>query len=82
MKTRLKYEVRVYPGGSKFWYLGGERHREDGPACEWADGYNCWYLNGREYTEDGHTDQMARRRGTCSGKTVTIDGKTYRLTEV
>jgi len=59
------YEVKVLDaGGNKFWYLGGERHREDGPACEWADGYNSWYLNGREYTEDGHTYQMARRQAT------------------
>jgi len=40
MKDIIEYKVKVHPGGNKFWYLGGERHREDGPACEWADGYN------------------------------------------
>jgi hypothetical protein len=34
--------------GDKCWYLNGKRHREDGPAEEWADGTKCWYwwLNG------------------------------------
>ena len=33
------------------WTLNGKLHREDGPACEWADGYKAWYLNGKELTE-------------------------------
>ena len=44
-------EVVVGSDGIKHWYLNGKRHREDGPAIEWADGSKSWYLNGIEYTE-------------------------------
>jgi hypothetical protein len=26
-------------------------HREDGPACEWSNGYKAWYINGFNLTE-------------------------------
>ena len=48
-----KPECKTYPNGSRFWYLNGERHREDGPACECADGTKEWYLNGKLHREDG-----------------------------
>ena len=50
----IKYEVKVYNNGDKHWLLKGERHREDGPAIEWADGTKCWYLNGEYLTEAQH----------------------------
>ena len=51
MTDYLKYEVRVTQEGTKFWYLNGELHREDGPAVEYEDGTKKWYLNGDEVTE-------------------------------
>jgi len=36
-------EVDEY--GTKYWYLNGELHREDGPAAEYADGSKYWYVN-------------------------------------
>lgn len=39
--------------GTKFWYLNGELHREDGPAIEHPDGIRKWYLNGKLHREDG-----------------------------
>jgi hypothetical protein len=53
MTHYTKYEVRVYPSFSKEWYLNGIRHREDGPAVEYNDGYKAWYLNGILHREDG-----------------------------
>ena len=50
MKT---YTVEVSDDGSKHWYLNGKRHREDGPACEWANGTKYWYLNGKVHRESG-----------------------------
>jgi hypothetical protein len=44
-------EVDEY--GSIFYKLNGKYHREDGPACEWADGNKYWYLNGKRHREDG-----------------------------
>jgi hypothetical protein len=49
----IEYTVRVAPSGSKFWYLNGKLHREDGPATEWASGNKAWYLNGKLHREDG-----------------------------
>ena len=33
--------------GTKFWYLNGKLHREDGPAIEYPNGDGFWYLNGK-----------------------------------
>lgn len=50
---------RIDEDGSKKWYLNGERHREDGPAIEWASGSKKWYLNGELHREDGPTCEWA-----------------------
>ena len=42
-----------WPNGSKWWYLNGQIHREDGPAIEGADGTKYWYLNDQTHREDG-----------------------------
>ena len=49
----IKYTVKVYPDGSKHWYLNGKRHREDGPAIELASGTTEWYMNDKLHREDG-----------------------------
>ena len=33
--------------GTKYWYLNGELHREDGPAYESVDGHKVWYYKGK-----------------------------------
>ena len=45
--------------GSKFWYLNGKLHREDGPAIECANGYKSWCLNGKLHREDGPAIEWA-----------------------
>jgi hypothetical protein len=59
MTNYIKYEVRVYTNGDKCWYLNGERHREDGPAVEWANGHKSWWLNGKHHREDGPAIEWA-----------------------
>ena len=49
----IKYTVKVYPRGSKFLYQEGNRHREDGPAIEYANGSKLWYFEGKLHREDG-----------------------------
>jgi len=56
MKT---YKVEVDDGGSKYWYLNDQYHREDGPAIECADGDKHWYLNGKCHREDGPAVEYA-----------------------
>jgi hypothetical protein len=34
--------------GYKAWYLNDKRHREDGPACEYASGTKQWWLYGHQ----------------------------------
>lgn len=46
-----EYQVKVYPGGTKIWYLNDQLHREDGPAIECANGTKEWYPNGRLLSE-------------------------------
>ena len=68
-----------YANGDKRWYRDGKLHREDGPAIEWADGTKCWFLNGVQLTED---QCQSKQASSCEGKTVTIDGQTYKLTKI
>ena len=44
-------ECKIDAKGTKCWYLNGKRHREDGPAVEYANGDKYWYLHGKEVTE-------------------------------
>ena len=53
MTDYIKYEVKVHTDGYKSWWLNDKRHREDGPAVEWADGDKHWWLNGNLHREDG-----------------------------
>ena len=60
----IEYKVRVHPAvehvyGSKFWWLNGEYHREDGPAVESVNGDTFWYLNGRLHRLDGPAVEYA-----------------------
>jgi len=68
-----------YANGDKRWYRDGKLHREDGPAIEWADGTKRWFLNGVQLTED---QCQSKQASSCEGKTVTIDGQTYKLTKI
>ena len=56
MKT---YIVKIDDYGTKEWYLNGERHREDGPAVEYADGSKYWFLNDKFHREDGPAIEYA-----------------------
>ena len=57
--TYKTYEVKVYTNGDKLWFLNGKRHREDGPAAEWASGDKYWFLNGKRHREDGPAIEYA-----------------------
>jgi len=54
------YEIKIGPSGTRYWYLNGKYHREDGfPAIEWADGHREWYLNDKVHREDGPAIEYA-----------------------
>ena len=49
----IQYQVTIEACGKKSWRVGGQLHREDGPAEEWASGDKLWFLNGKLHREDG-----------------------------
>jgi len=55
----IEYKVKVYNNGSKYWYLNGQYHREDGPAIEYTDGDKFWYLNGQRHRVGGPAIERA-----------------------
>jgi hypothetical protein len=73
MNNYIKYEVRVYADGRKFWYLNGNLHREDGPAIEHGNGDKFWYLNGNLHREDGPATEHGN-----GDKSWYLNGKLHR----
>ena len=61
--------------GTKLWYRDGKRHREDGPAVEFADGTKMWLRNGELHREDGPAVTFP-----CGAKEWWLNGKSYRRT--
>ena len=39
--------------GNKRWYQNKVRHKEDGPAIEYASGSKKWFINGKRHRVDG-----------------------------
>jgi len=73
MSDYIKYEVKVYKNGAKFWYLNGLYHREDGPAVEYANGDKFWYVNGKCHRIDGPACEYAN-----GSKSWYVNGKYHR----
>ena len=48
-----KPTMETFKDGTKYWWLNGNLHREDGPAVEWSNGSKEWRLNGKRHREDG-----------------------------
>jgi hypothetical protein len=44
--TVKEYTVKVSENVTS-WWMEGERHREDGPAVEYANGDKTWWIKGR-----------------------------------
>ena len=55
-------------------------HREDGPACEYADGSKSWYLNGEKLTK-AEFNARFKQKPSCEGKVVEVDCVKYKLTK-
>ena len=48
--------IHIDRDGDKFYFKDKEmkvRHREDGPAIEFGNGYKAWYIDNKEHREDG-----------------------------
>ena len=51
------------PNGTIFWYKNDKRHREDGPAVEYANGTKCWYKDNKRHRDDGPAVEYAYANG-------------------
>ena len=80
-KEISKYAYKKFDDGREFiqkpdakeWFLNGKRHREDGPAIEYAIGDKVWFLNGKHHREDDPAVETAN--GT---KVWYLNGKRHR----
>lgn len=53
------YSVWFNEYKTKHWHKDGKRHREDGPAAEYADGDRYWYQHGKFHRDDGPAIEYA-----------------------
>ena len=63
--------------GDTFWRsAGGQLHRTDGPAIEWADGDREWWVDGQLHREDGPAIEYANgtREWWVHGQRHRIEG--------
>ena len=44
----MKPICRINDYGDKYWWLGDQLHREDGPAVECVDGFKAWFYQGKQ----------------------------------
>ena len=51
---------RINKYGTKYWFVNGELHREDGPAIECPDGTKSWYLCGKGLSEEEHFESVSK----------------------
>ena len=50
---RLDGPAIEWDGGSKEWWVNGNKHRLDGPAIEYTDGHKEWWVDGNRHRLDG-----------------------------
>jgi len=69
--------------GGKHWYLNGKRHREDGPAVEYANGDKYWWLNDKLHRIDGPAFEWANgyKAWYLNGKLHREDGPAAEYTD-
>ena len=81
--------IKTYADGSKLYYRNGHRHREDGPAVEWANGSKFYYRFGKHMTEAEFNEWRASQSLTVKfkvGDRVKFDERgpylTHRVAEI
>ena len=56
---------KVSEYGTKYWYLNGYLHREDGPAREYPSGRARWALHNKEVDPETLVDLWLSRGTFC-----------------
>jgi len=55
----MKNGLEIDEYENKYHYVNNKLHREDGPACEYANGDKSWYQNDELHREDGPAVEYA-----------------------
>jgi hypothetical protein len=55
----IEYTVKVFNNRTEWFNSKNQRHRVDGPACEYADDHAEWWINGKRHREDGPAIEYA-----------------------
>ena len=77
----IEYTVKVNDYGHKSWWLNGQRHREDGPAIEYADGHKSWWLDGKELSESEFLRRTSPELQVIKDLRVVAEKHGYKLTK-
>ena len=83
MSKSITYQVTVEQHGTE-WKLNDKFHREDGPACEYANGDKAWFINGKLHREDGPAVEYASgaKEWYINGEELTEDEFNQRINPV
>ena len=73
----IEYTVKVYADGSRYWYMNGKFHREDGPAFEYANGDKIWYINGKHLTEEEFLQMTQKHTIIIDGQEISISAESF-----
>ena len=49
----MNYNRKVFRSDRVMYYLNDLRHRLDGPAIEWVDGFKEWFNHNKRHRADG-----------------------------
>jgi hypothetical protein len=60
---KQRVETRVDEFGTKWTFLDGKYHCEDGPAVEYPNGTKSWYLNGKKLSFEDYIQELRNLRG-------------------
>jgi hypothetical protein len=72
----LKYDIITDSHGTKYYYQHGKRHRNNGPAVEYADGTLFYYQNDKCHREDGPAAifQNGEKQWWVDGHFIKVEG--------
>jgi len=59
-ENNITYDIYEYVSGNKYWILNGKRHRENGPAIEYANGEKNYWYNGKYLIHINSDEELKR----------------------
>lgn len=54
----------TWPNGKQEWFVGIQRHRENGPAVTWDGWFDEWWLNDVELTHGEYVKKLNTQKNS------------------